>query len=152
MAARLHKTLQSGWHSLKLSTGSFTELRAVNKHMQSSYKSWKSICSAESLDKSLLRVVLRMTELQSWWVPVTTPTSAVSLMISNPSSSVGSKIHRKYRERRLSPEEGNKFFGVSHPAVEGSTKGKKGENQTNSFCSFFIRTAKLFCIKEMFLC
>lgn len=134
MAAGLHTTLQSGWHSLKLSTDSFTEWPGLSTNTCRAAASL--ICSAEPLDKSLLRVLLRMTELQSQWVPVTTPTPAISLMIPNPSSSGGGKIHPKYRERRLSPGEENKLFGVSHPAVQRSTKGKTGENQTNSF--FFL--------------
>lgn len=49
------------------------------------------------MDKSFLVAVLGMTELQYWWV--TTPTPAISLMISNPLASVGSKINLKHSQR-----------------------------------------------------
>lgn len=106
-----------------------------------SYEASKSICTAELFDKSLLMVVLRRSELQSLWVPVTIPIPASSPMISNPSGS--------HRERKTLQER-NKIFGVSDPTdpIMGNTQGKKTEDQINIFSSCFVMTLGLFCIRE----
>lgn len=69
-------------------------------------------------------------------------------MISDPSASGGSKINLKHKQR-----EGDSL--LEHPIQQfllmGDTQEKKGESQMNTFYSF-IRTSKLFCIEEMFLC
>lgn len=127
MAVKWYKTIQFWWHRLNLRTEPFTEVPGLPTNVQSSHKASKSVCSAELLGKSLLIAVLRTTELRSWWIPVTTSALAVSLMISNPSATAGSKTNLKHREETHSWREKSALWSVpsSSSCSWKTLKGRK---------------------------
>lgn len=61
-------------------------------------------------------------------------------------------LKHRQKEESLLEKEISSFKCPIQQWFMGGTEGKKGESQMNIFCSFFVRTANLFCIRERFLC